>query len=473
MYQLTMTSLRFRHSHPDIAAAVFKADGALALRLAMAQQETSVDRIAIGQLLGRLYLAAGHQEEAEEVFHAQLRWQAALPKNLARWISTLDRAVMDSSLHRTGRAAALFNDVADDTEAPAPLRIEALCGLAVSLFDLGLYRRAQLSALEAHRLALTHEMTDVALVIRALQIDLELGGRLREPEPQSEALSSVLIEGRSTISIHDLVNLARAEAANLNATPLVAQRLSMLVALANINAPSAERNAAVRTLLEALRRSHMSCFEEAARIEAATCFIQQNDCTAATLLLDSALMNESKARRHPAAVDLLLCLSHVQGASGRLDVALRLFREHAQLRLQRLQRELPQVPYSRFLERSVHLQTADAIELKLPARYRKAYRFIVEHLKDTNLSIRAVASHLNVTERALQMAFRMHLGLSPAEFIRRQRMERIRHELMNGDSLNSTFEVAHRWGLGSRSTFTQHYRKQFGELPSSTARRSF
>ena len=64
----------------------------------------------------------------------------------------------------------------------------------------------------------------------------------------------------------------------------------------------------------------------------------------------------------------------------------------------------------------------------LPLRYRRAYQYILEHLENRDLSVREVATHVDVTERALQMAFRTHLGMTPAELIRRRRIERIRKE---------------------------------------------
>ena len=109
---------------------------------------------------------------------------------------------------------------------------------------------------------------------------------------------------------------------------------------------------------------------------------------------------------------------------------------------------------------------ADAMQLQLPLRYRRAYQYIIDHLDDRGLSVREIAAHIDVTERALQMAFRNHLGLTPAELIRRRRMERIRKELRESPDRNQVFDVAQRWGMSDRSTVTQHYRQLFNETPS-------
>ena len=73
-------------------------------------------------------------------------------------------------------------------------------------------------------------------------------------------------------------------------------------------------------------------------------------------------------------------------------------------------------------------QIATAVEMSLPAKYRRAYRYLIDHLESAELTVREIAEHVNVTERALQSAFRQHLGMTPAEVLRRCRVERIRGE---------------------------------------------
>lgn len=113
----------------------------------------------------------------------------------------------------------------------------------------------------------------------------------------------------------------------------------------------------------------------------------------------------------------------------------------------------------------------DEIASRLPARYRRAYQFILANLHRADLSIKHVADNLGVTDRALQMAFRAHLGMSPSAVIRQCRMDRIHSDLATGSATRgtTTLDVAQRWGVRSRSALAHSYRGAFGELPSQTA----
>jgi AraC-like DNA-binding protein len=104
----------------------------------------------------------------------------------------------------------------------------------------------------------------------------------------------------------------------------------------------------------------------------------------------------------------------------------------------------------------------DTTGLRLPPRYRAAYRYIIEHLHDNELSVREVAGRLGVTERALQLAFRNHLGVTPAELIRSERMKRIEGELNQATDSGGrlrVLDVANRWGISNRSTLANAFKR--------------
>jgi AraC-like DNA-binding protein len=114
----------------------------------------------------------------------------------------------------------------------------------------------------------------------------------------------------------------------------------------------------------------------------------------------------------------------------------------------------------------------DDVEMSLPAKYRRAYRYLLGHLDSAGLSVREIAEHIGVTERALQSAFRTHLGMSPAEVLRRCRVERIRKDLLNEDAPGGTIiEAAARWGISNRSTLVSCYRRYYRETPAETLMR--
>jgi AraC-like DNA-binding protein len=63
--------------------------------------------------------------------------------------------------------------------------------------------------------------------------------------------------------------------------------------------------------------------------------------------------------------------------------------------------------------------------------------------------------------------------MTPAEVVRRCRVERIRHDLLHGDAAGLTvIETASRWGIRNRSTLVSLYRKYFRETPAQTLSRS-
>ena len=108
----------------------------------------------------------------------------------------------------------------------------------------------------------------------------------------------------------------------------------------------------------------------------------------------------------------------------------------------------------------------------MPAKYRRAYRYLMENLDQRDLSVRELAAQIGVTERALQAAFKTYLGLSPSELIRQRRMERIREELTREDgSATGVLDAAHKWGIQHRSTLINSYRKVFNDAPSETLAR--
>ncbi|MCJ1705561.1 helix-turn-helix domain-containing protein [Rathayibacter sp. VKM Ac-2926] len=71
----------------------------------------------------------------------------------------------------------------------------------------------------------------------------------------------------------------------------------------------------------------------------------------------------------------------------------------------------------------------------------------------------------------LQEAFRRTLDTTPMAYLRRQRLERVREELLvAAPGAVSVTEVATRWGFIHLSRFAAGYRAAFSENPSDTLR---
>ena len=86
-------------------------------------------------------------------------------------------------------------------------------------------------------------------------------------------------------------------------------------------------------------------------------------------------------------------------------------------------------------------------------------------------TISEVANHLGISRRYLQTCFNRSVGLPAKEFVRAERLNRVRSALCQARRENrvvSIGDVAALWGFWHLSRFAGDYREMFGELPSET-----
>lgn len=98
-----------------------------------------------------------------------------------------------------------------------------------------------------------------------------------------------------------------------------------------------------------------------------------------------------------------------------------------------------------------------------PATVRRALAYIDENAHRA-ITIDDVAAASYISTRGLQYAFRRALDITPAEALRRARLDGARRDLQNGDG-RSVGEVARRWGFTNSSRFATTYREAFGDPP--------
>jgi AraC-like DNA-binding protein len=98
-----------------------------------------------------------------------------------------------------------------------------------------------------------------------------------------------------------------------------------------------------------------------------------------------------------------------------------------------------------------------------PASVRRALAYIDEnaHLA---ITIDDVAAASYISTRGLQYAFRRALDITPADALRRARLDGAHRDLRNGEG-RSVGEVARRWGFSNSSRFAAAYRDAFGAPP--------
>jgi transcriptional regulator GlxA family with amidase domain len=84
---------------------------------------------------------------------------------------------------------------------------------------------------------------------------------------------------------------------------------------------------------------------------------------------------------------------------------------------------------------------------------------------DQQLPLAQVSVLLSVSVRTLSTYVNRHVGMSPAKYMRRQRLMRARERLLAGETVTSAATGLGFWQFGR---FAQLYREHFGELPSET-----
>lgn len=76
-----------------------------------------------------------------------------------------------------------------------------------------------------------------------------------------------------------------------------------------------------------------------------------------------------------------------------------------------------------------------------------------------------------LSARVLQYSFRKSFGLSPKEWLRKQRLHAARAVLLNPNENITLTSLTYDFCFSSPSEFSQYYQHEFGELPSQTMKR--
>ncbi|WP_431807345.1 helix-turn-helix transcriptional regulator, partial [Microbacterium paraoxydans] len=98
-----------------------------------------------------------------------------------------------------------------------------------------------------------------------------------------------------------------------------------------------------------------------------------------------------------------------------------------------------------------------------PASVRRALAYIDDnaHLP---ITIDDVAAAAYMSTRGLQYAFRRALDMTPAEALRRARLDGAHRDLLAGNGA-SVAAVARRWGFTNSSRFAAAYREAYATPP--------
>ncbi|MBT2502755.1 helix-turn-helix transcriptional regulator [Curtobacterium sp. ISL-83] len=135
--------------------------------------------------------------------------------------------------------------------------------------------------------------------------------------------------------------------------------------------------------------------------------------------------------------------------------------------------DLP-VPERRALNRrvaTVVLSTFTPTRPDVEDRLRCAIRFVHEHAGDP-ITVVDIGAAAGLSERGLQDLFRRRLAVTPMQYLREVRLDRV-HAVLSapGPDVVTVREVAWRWQLAHLGRFAAAYRARFGEGPSQTLTR--
>jgi AraC-like DNA-binding protein len=420
------------------------------------------------QIYGDLELALGRYEEAEETYR---RTQKAIrhSRDTLRTVTCRNTGWQAFFRNQFNVALTCFKRVAEDKAVTPEQRLDSLVGATLVLFHLGCIQAACDRLVELVSLARASGDPRWVYLVDALRRDL-----LAQHELHCSERLADHIYWRSVVAGFALSDASTQDASGAGgAIPLLAQRLDHLGHLLRLTGGSI---AACEPLNQYLNWSRMTGLHEYHRslcLEITLAAIAGHLTSVAETMLDTSGAAASQGSQHARwYLDYLYCKAKIMQQQARTQEFAQLYGRYALASIQHVRADnvsMPATVSDLVLPSRNQQQRTDDVSARLPAKYRRAYRYLMDNLDQKDLSVREVASHVGVTERAMQAAFKNHLGLSPSELIRRQRMERIRDDLLDDYApVARVLDVAKKWGVQHRSTLINGYRRVFQEAPSET-----
>lgn len=429
---------------------------------------------ATAQLCADLMLALDRAEEAEETYRLAVKLAANMARRGAvRVVSCRSTGFLSLHQQRFATATACFTRLVADDAAATPQRVEALCALAMARQGLGQMSRALQALDDAGQLACDAGSANLAMLASLVRVELSVRGEIRAHELLHDHvfwLPSASNTAQSHPTLQPLAALDICAAAHGH-HPLVRQRLQHLRDLLRASYGEPRMQAPLMEHLAVLRGASLVALEVQARLDTTLVALARREHDFARAVLEPVQGRDAAVRRR-WSMELSYCQAKLSMLSGRVEEAMQHYQRYALESMQCVRAGAVLAEHVQRQESGRPAQTCDDIEMRLPAKYRKAYRYLQSHLDCAELSVREIADDMGVTERALQSAFKAHLGMTPGEVVQRCRVERIRADLLREDAAGAgVTETAARWGIRNRSTLITSYRKYFRETPTETLAR--
>jgi AraC-like DNA-binding protein len=471
VYLALLSALKSRDNLPRYCASMLEGDFARAYCVVddVADQSERVQLQARGQsnheltaladvsvVVGDFEAAENHYRRAQKLTWKeddQLRVQSC--RNTA-WVS-LFRA-------RPAVAQRGFARVCAESEAYLEQRIEAYIGMALAHHQLAQQQAADDALLRAAKLADEHEEPRFRLVADLLAQEFDVRLRVRA----SRALDDHAFWQSSLIS----VSLAAGSRVPLEPASAVAVRpalLSLHQELLHSMERLASGECGTPASVIARRISRLAPnrdFEFHALLEMALAAFAGGGADLGVEIMGALAALDGQAHRN---VDYFYSMAKVATRRGEHVQALKFYCQYTAEALRCLRSDAAPIRAAGTARTHGTAPVNDDVSARLPAKYRRAYRYIIDNIDREDLTTREVAAEMNVTMRTIQLVFKRALGVTPCGLIRSLRLEGIRRDLLdeNGPA-SSIHDTANRWGLKSRSTLAKGYRKHFNESPSQT-----
>jgi AraC-like DNA-binding protein len=431
------------------------------------------------QLQGDLQLSLGMEVDADDSFReAQKRMRE--DKDGIRFASCRNAGWQALFRYRYGTAMSCFMQIADHPPAAAALRLDALFGVFGVLFCVGRLRDADAVLDTLEDLLDEAASNDNALLnsagwqrlLSTVRFDVEAQSALRSRAALSDHIYwQVGLTGDAAPHAAPQRPAARRLLTRTIADPLLRGRVEFLDQLAQLADGGRDAQQQILAHAEWAGKQGIQNYQSAVRIEIVLASLAGGASSLAESIL-ALLTAEARLPRSHWQLEYLYCLAKLRHVQGRNGESLEVYTRYALAAVNCIRDEAGALArYGQRIARAP--EQLDDIGTRLPARYRRAYRYLLDNLERKDLSIREIAAQIGVTDRALQSTFKASLGSTPTEIIRRLRMERIRADLEDDDGAHEQgiLATAARWGVSNRSTLVNSYRREFNESPSDTLNR--
>lgn len=121
-------------------------------------------------------------------------------------------------------------------------------------------------------------------------------------------------------------------------------------------------------------------------------------------------------------------------------------------------------------EHSLHHLLEDSPSIP-PTALQRALN-LIESVPEEALTLESIAYVAGVSGRALQIAFRKEMDVTPMQWLKAVRLDRVAHALRQSSAYGPTVaDVARQFGFAHLGRFSAAYASRFGELPSETGLR--